>query len=75
MSDATEDRIVRTARKQHRCVTAELAERGTRPDVSAVCTITINPGEQYVEGDPNPYKAGGFGHDRICLPCAKAGFA
>lgn len=75
MDAAAEDRIIRKARKQHRCVTASLAERGTRPDVSAVCKRVIKPGEQYVEGDTNPYKAGGFGHDRICMPCAKAGFA
>lgn len=67
--------IIRTARKRHRCVNAGLAERGARPDVTAVCAVHIERGDQYIQGDCDPYSAGGFGYERICLPCRKAGFA
>ena len=30
----------------------------------------INVGDSYVEGDVDPYSAGGFGKDRVCLECA-----
>lgn len=31
------------------------------------CPYGINPGDFYVEGDPHPDHAGGFGHDRYCM--------
>lgn len=49
-------RRIRTARKAGRC--------GDR------CGRMINSGDKYVEGDVDPYKAGGFAFDRICLICA-----
>lgn len=61
-----------TARKRHRCVNAAAAERGN-PAVADICKRVIEKGEQYVEGDANPYEAGGFGFDRGCLACAEAG--
>lgn len=48
---------IRRARKQHRC--------------DWDCKGTIAVGDLYVEGDCDPYEAGGFGHDRICLACAE----
>lgn len=30
----------------------------------------IEVGDRYVEGDRDPYSAGGFGRDRVCLGCA-----
>lgn len=73
MSDKTT--IYRTARKRHRCVNAALAERETREDVTAVCKVWIERGDRYLQGDVDPYYAGGFGHDRICLGCDEAKFA
>ena len=67
--------VYRTDRKRGMCVTGPLAERGTRPDVTAVCKVWIEPGDQYREGDPDPYYAGGFGKERVCMGCDKAGFA
>lgn len=29
----------------------------------------IKAGDLYVEGDVDPYEAGGYGHERICLAC------
>lgn len=60
-----EEITIRRARKEHRCANRHAALVGNAPG----CTLTIKPGEQYVEGDVDPYLAGGFGHDRICLPC------
>lgn len=69
----SETRIIRTARKRHRCVNASCAERGL--EWAASCARYIEPGQQYVQGDPDPYRAGGFGHDYICKPCADGGHA
>jgi hypothetical protein len=66
--------VTRTARKQHRCANAHAAILGNLL-VKDICTRVIKPGEQYVEGEVDPYYAGGFGHDRICKPCADAGQA
>lgn len=67
-------RTIRIARKRHRCVNAHAADAGN-PAVADVCTRFIEPGQPYVEGDIDPYSAGGFGHDRICKPCADGGHA
>ncbi len=67
------DRRVRTARKVWRCVNAHARKVGN--PAAAMCRMDIHPGEQYVEGDRDPYSAGGFGHDAICMACAKAGAA
>lgn len=48
---------IRTARKAGKCA-------GFR-----FCGTIIQPGDLYVDCDP--YKAGGFGHDRHCLACAQ----
>lgn len=49
---------IRTARKAGKC--ADFRHCGT----------VIQPGDKYVEGDIDIDKAGGFGHDRLCLACA-----
>lgn len=69
------ERRFRRARKDHRCAHARIAERGNNERVAAVCRRTIAKGELYLEGDPDPYYAGGFGHDRYCMACAEAGLA
>jgi len=33
------------------------------------CGNMINVGDLYVQGDCDPYEAGGFAHDRMCLSC------
>ena len=67
--------VYRTARKRHKCVNGPLAERGTRSDVTSTCKVWIERGDRYREGDNDPYSAGGFGKDYVCLGCDKAGFA
>lgn len=37
------------------------------------CGTTIQPGDEYVEGDPQYDNAGGFGRDRYCLACGEQG--
>lgn len=69
-----ETRTTRIARKRHRCVNAGAAERGN-PLVVDLCTRSIEPGQPYVEGERDPHYAGGFGRDRICVPCADGGHA
>lgn len=49
--------VIRTARKAGKC--AEYRR----------CGNMINKGDSYVEGDMDPYKAGGFGFDRLCMAC------
>jgi hypothetical protein len=51
---------IRTVRKSGKCA-------GFRH-----CGTVLQPGDCYVEGDVDIDKAGGFGHDRLCLPCAGA---
>ena len=34
------------------------------------CTNQIEAGDVYLEGEMDPYKAGGFGNDRYCQLCA-----
>ena len=58
--------VIRRARKAGRCVNWRAAEAGNAPE----CLRTIEVGALYAEGDIDPYKAGGFGHDRICAGCA-----
>jgi hypothetical protein len=60
--------IIRTARKAGNCANIGAARAGNAPD----CKQRINPGDKYEQGDPDPYLAGGFGHDRICSGCSKA---
>jgi len=36
---------------------------------SRLCRTQINPGDLYVEGDPAPDRAGGFGTYRYCAKC------
>lgn len=69
----SEAMIVRVARKRHRCANAHAADVGN-PLVANICKRYIEAGERYVEGELNE-TAGGFGHDRICEPCAQAGQA
>jgi hypothetical protein len=56
---------IRRARKEYSC-----DEATGWGDTYRRCKAPINPGDQYVEGDTDPYRAGGFGRDRICLKCA-----
>lgn len=58
---SNEQPIIRKARKAGKC--AEFRHCGNRIEV----------GDRYVQGDINPYEAGGFAHDRLCLKCAEAG--
>lgn len=67
--------VYRTARKAGRCVNGALKSRGTNADVNQNCAGMINPGDRYREGDNDPYSAGGFGKDRVCLGCDEAGLA
>lgn len=57
--------IVRRARKEYHC-----DEAYGWPDFKR-CGRRIAIGCAYVEGDVDPYRAGGFAHERICLPCAR----
>lgn len=59
--------IIRTARKAGRCANRHAAIAGNAPG----CTLMIEAGDRYLEGDIDPYSAGGFGHDRLCMPCAR----
>ena len=54
---------IRRARKAHRCDYSHGFSGGGR------CKTIIQPGEIYAEGEGNE-RAGGFGNDRYCLPCA-----
>jgi hypothetical protein len=55
---------IRKARKAHLCDYWHGIHNGGR------CNKPINPGDQYVEGDPND-DAGGYGADRYCFDCIK----
>lgn len=48
--------LIRRSRKMGKC-----ADR---------CGFHIPSGVLYLEGDVDPYGAGGFAHDRLCLKCA-----
>lgn len=63
---ADEQAVVRRARKRWKCCNAHAASAGNAPD----CRRYIEAGEQYVEGDIDPYLAGGFGRDKLCLGCS-----
>ena len=65
------ERKIHYARKAGNCVNRRPAEVGNAPE----CKRTIEVGQAYVDGDLDPYKAGGFGKDRVCLGCALAGHA
>ncbi len=71
---STFDKIVRTARVEHRCCNAAMAERGVNTLV-ANCHRTIKAGEHYIQGEIDPYRAGGFGHEYVCMDCADRGNA
>ena len=58
---------VRTARKAWRCCNAHAHTVGN--PAAAKCRVTIEPGEKYTEGDCDPYQAGGFGFDKLCIGC------
>ena len=60
-----------TARKAGPCANASAAKRGI--EWAQHCSLTINPGDSYVDGDLNLDKAGGFGRDRVCMACAERG--
>lgn len=60
-----EGRAIRRARKPYVC---EQWVSGW-PQINR-CGRPINAGDLYVEGDVDPDRAGGFGHERICLECA-----
>jgi hypothetical protein len=64
----------RIARKRHRCYNANAADRGN-PQVAKICSRFIEPGEQYAEGENDPYRAGGFGREQFCKACADRGLA
>ena len=73
MSDYAIQHKFRTARKSHRCANTNKAERGVA--WAQICARTIEPGQQYAEGEMNPDNAGGFGHDRYCMACFDGGCA
>ena len=50
--------MIRKARKPGRC--ADYRH----------CHTIIRPGDLYAEGDVDPYTAGGFANERLCLECA-----
>jgi hypothetical protein len=50
---------IRTARKAGKC--ADFRH----------CGNMIEVGDLYVEGEGDPYKAGGFGRERLCLACGE----
>lgn len=58
--------IIRTAMKTHLCVNAHAHRAGNAPN----CRVTIKKGDRYEQGDVDPYFAGGFGHERVCLGCS-----
>lgn len=62
---AANNYIVRTARKAHKCDARNARGHGT-----GACTNDIAVGEKYVEGEMDPYRAGGFGRERYCEECA-----
>ncbi len=62
------DAIIRTARKAGRCANYSAWKAGNAP----TCHGIINRDDRYEQGDPDPYLAGGFGHDRICAGCSEA---
>ena len=51
---------IRRARKAGPC------QYGPMPDGTR-CQVQLRPGDDYVEGDPDPSVAGGFGGPRYCL--------
>ena len=56
--------VWRRARKSYLC---DYNKRG-----GVRCTNQIEAGDVYLEGQMNPYKAGGFGNYRFCQLCAGA---
>lgn len=52
---------VRRARKKYNC--DGWATKG--------CEVIIEPGNEYVEGDSDIDRAGGFGHKRYCSVCCQ----
>jgi hypothetical protein len=59
------------ARVAGRCVSFRAAEAGNAPE----CRRIIEVGDTYFDGEMDPYKAGGFGKDRVCVECRKRGYA
>lgn len=62
---------IRTANKRHQCDNRPAHDAGNPRAIR--CARYIEPGEQYKEGASDPYRAGGFGRERFCLPCYHAG--
>lgn len=62
---------IRTARVAGPCANAAAAERGV--EWAQHCLRIINKGDRYAEGEMDPYKAGGFGCERVCMSCAERG--
>lgn len=61
-----------TARKAGPCVNGgKPFEAGNAPG----CLRSIQVGDTYYDGELDPYKAGGFGRDRVCVECRKRGHA
>jgi hypothetical protein len=52
---------IRTARKEGRCQYGFCERTGAR------CRGVIKPGDHYVEGEIDPFTAGGFGRERWCM--------
>ena len=56
--------LIRTCRKPFRCDYNHGRVNGGR------CKRIVEPGHLYVEGDVDPYRAGGFASYRYCFACA-----
>jgi hypothetical protein len=70
MATETADKL-HYARKAGRCVSYSAALAGNAPE----CRRTIEVGDPYYDGELDPYSAGGFGHDRVCIACREKGYA
>jgi hypothetical protein len=57
---------IRKARKSFTCGTF----RGLIDGQRTFCQTRIEVGDSYVEGDLDPYRAGGFAHEKLCFDCA-----
>jgi hypothetical protein len=61
----------RKARVAGRCCSFGAAEAGNAPE----CLRRIEVGDSYFDGELDPYSAGGFGRDRVCVECRRMGYA
>ena len=56
-------RAIRTARKAGPC------QYGRRVTGGPCCRNVIQPGDKYVEGEHDDYRAGGYAMQRWCMEC------